>query len=212
MRMVVFFLFMISAATSVGYFLWQGPAFFRSPDSRVKETIKADDNSLLRMKQQATAAVEYVHEKGFNTQYCFLLDMRIASGRKRFFVYDLQRDSVEKAGLVAHGTGSDNGSAALFFSNKPNSNATSLGKYRIGKSYWGRFGLAYKLYGLEETNSKAFERFVVLHGHECVPEGELYPDTLCQSWGCPTVAPSFLQALKRYIDTSPKPVLLWIYY
>ena len=75
----------------------------------------------------------------------------------------------------------------------------------------GKFGLAYKLYGLDSTNSKAFERFVVLHAHSCVPNEEIDPEPLCQSWGCPTVSPEFLQELKKYIDASEKPILLWIY-
>jgi hypothetical protein len=85
-----------------------------------------------------------------------------------------------------------------------------LGKYKVGYSYNGRFGLAYKLYGLDKTNDKAFERFVVLHSHDCVPETEV-KDDICQSDGCPTVSPGFLQYLKPIINASKKPVLLWIY-
>jgi hypothetical protein len=85
-----------------------------------------------------------------------------------------------------------------------------LGKYKIGIPYQGRFGLAYKLYGLEKTNNKAFERYVVLHSHDCVPNTEV-ADEICQSDGCPTISPSYLQYLKPIIDESKKPVLLWIY-
>ena len=138
--------------------------------------------------------------------------MRIPSGKKRFFVYNLEKDSVEAAGLVAHGSGSYKGTSELFFSNKPNSNCTSLGKYKIGGSYNGKFGLAFKLYGLDNTNSNAFERFVVLHAHSCVPEEEVNPLPICESWGCPTVSPTFLTTLKEYIDSANKPILLWIYY
>ena len=76
----------------------------------------------------------------------------------------------------------------------------------------GTFGLAYKLYGLDNTNSKAFDRFVVLHAHSCVPNEDVDPVPICESWGCPTVAPAFLSELKTVIDKSAKPVLLWIYY
>ncbi len=116
------------------------------------------------------------------------------------------------AGLVAHGSGSDNGGDELHFSDIPNSNCTSLGKYKIGNPYYGKFGLAYKLYGLDETNSKVFDRFVVLHAHPCVPNEEVAPLPICESWGCPTIAPAFLTAIKKYIDNSVQPILLWIYY
>ena len=129
----------------------------------------------------------------------------------RFFVYNLVKDSVEIAGLVAHGSGIAN-SDTPGFSNTPNSYCTSLGKYKIGKSYNGKYGLAYKLYGLDKTNSKAFERFVVLHAHACVPNGEVSPLPICESWGCPTVSPSFLTLLKSYLDGAAKPVMLWVYY
>lgn len=69
--------------------------------------------------------------------------------------------------------------------------------------------LAFKLYGLDATNDKSFERFVVLHVHACVPESEVTAE-ICQSDGCPTVAPGFLKQLEPVIKQSEKPVLLWI--
>jgi hypothetical protein len=117
---------------------------------------------------------------------------------------------VELAGLVAHGSGLTN-TDNIVFSNEPGSYCSSVGKYRIGASYYGQFGLAYKLYGLESTNNNAFERFVVLHAHDCVPEKEVYPLSICESWGCPTVSPGFLDKLAGYIDHSDKSILMWIY-
>lgn len=165
-----------------------------------------------RLKQQAAAVKGYVKAHHFNTEYCFLVDMSIPSGKKRFFVYNLKKDSVENSSLVAHGWGSETpDSDQLQFSNTPNSCQTSLGKYKIGYSYKGTFGLAYKLYGLDNTNSKAFERAIVLHSLSYVPDSETYPDNICNSAGCPMVSPSFLTVLSRYIKSSQKPVLLWIY-
>lgn len=168
--------------------------------------------TLARLKQKAASVKSFVSANHFNSNLCFLIDMRMSSGQKRFYVYNLLKDSVEASGLVTHGSGSDKGGTELYFSNVPNSNCTSLGRYRVGKSYWGRFGLAYKLYGLDGSNNKAFYRNVVLHAHSCVPSDETDPLPICESWGCPTVAPSFLNLLKGYIDNSEHPVLLWIYY
>ncbi len=144
-------------------------------------------------------------------QFCFMIDMGMASGKKRFFVYNLEKDSIEMSGLVTHGSGSDRSGEAHFFSNRPGSNCTSLGRYRIGNSYEGKFGLAYKLYGLDPANSRAFDRFVVLHAHPCVPNDEVYPFPICLSLGCPTVSVDFLQILKKYIDKAEKPVILQLY-
>ena len=148
----------------------------------------------------------------YSTRYCFLADMSVASGKKRFFVYNLETDSIEQSGLVTHGSGTDRNGDALFFSNEPGSNCTSLGNYAIGNAYMGRFGLAYKLHGLDKGNSNAFSRFVVLHAHACVPDKEIYPFTICLSLGCPTVSPGFLEVLKKYIEEESKPILLSIYH
>ena len=147
-------------------------------------------------------------------EYCFLVDMSIPSGKNRFFIYNLKMDSIELSSLVAHGFGSTrkNSYDALVFSNTPNSFKTSLGKYKIGYAYKGSFGLSYKLYGLDSTNSKAFERTIVLHADQLVPEKEVSPYHIFQSAGCPTVSPSFLGVLTNYIKASRKPILLWIYY
>jgi hypothetical protein len=155
--------------------------------------------------------VLYAKQNHFNSRYYFMVDMKIESGKKRFFVYNLEKDSVELAGLVTHGGGKTN-TSAIQFSNTPNSLCTSVGKYKIGNSYTGKFGLAFKLYGLDNTNSNAYNRFVVLHSHACVPNEEVAPLNICESWGCPTVAPAFLTKLKKYIDQSDQPILLNIYY
>jgi hypothetical protein len=121
-------------------------------------------------------------------------------------------DSLEAAGLVTHGKGSESETGSLIFSNAPNSNCTSLGKYKIGSSYNGNFGLSYKLMGLDKTNSRALDRAVVLHSYLGVPKEEVYPASICLSEGCPAVSPAFFTQLKAYMDESQEPILLWIYY
>lgn len=168
--------------------------------------------AVVRLKGQAASLKEYAKANHFNTEYCFLVDMSIPSGKKRFFVYNMKKDSIENSSLVAHGWGSNRaGDDHLEFSNIPNSGQTSLGKYKIGYSYDGTFGLAFKLYGLDNTNSKAFERAIVLHSLSRVPDSETYPEDICNSAGCPMVSASFLALLSQYIKSSQKPVLLWIY-
>ena len=165
-----------------------------------------------RLKLQAASIQAYAKANHFNTEYCFLADMSIPSGKNRLFVYNIKKDAVEYASLVAHGMGSETAdNDQLVFSNIPNSRQTSLGKYKIGKSYYGTFGLAYKLYGLDNTNSKAFERAIVLHSLDEVPDAETYPQPISRSAGCPMVSPSSLAMLDKYIRSSQKPILLWIY-
>ncbi len=153
---------------------------------------------------------EFVSRNNYNREICFFIDMSVASGSRRFFIYDLKRDSTTEAGLVTHGNCYQYWLEGRKYSNEVGSGCTSLGKYKIGKPYYGKFGLAYKLYGLDKTNNNTLKRFVVLHSHTCVPDEET-KDDICQSNGCPTVSPSFLEKLRTIVDKSNKPVLLYIY-
>lgn len=159
---------------------------------------------------KASEAKIFVEKNNYNETVCFLIDMNMPSGQKRFFIYDLKKDSIQNSGLVTHGNCNQYWMDGRKYDNTVGCGCTSLGKYKIGNPYNGKFGLAFKLFGLEKTNSNAFARYVVLHSHSCVPENEIQDD-ICQSNGCPTVAPGFLLQLKAIINASKKPVLLWIY-
>lgn len=214
LRVSIFTCCIFFAIATMVYFFWYRPSLRGSQQSfEIKKSgPKLSENKThLKLLAKAQDLKDYAVKNGFNTERCFMMDMSVASGKQRFFIYNFKTGKVEKAGLVTHGSGSITGGEELYFSNVPGSSCTSLGRYKIGNPYQGRFGLAYKLHGLDKTNSKAFERFVVLHGHSCVPADEVHPLPICPSLGCPTVAPEFLKKLSSIIDASNKPVLLSIY-
>ena len=161
-----------------------------------------------KLKSIALQLNDFNANQDYNDEIAFITDMDLPSGSNRFFVYDLKKDSVIASSLVTHGRCNKTWLNGRQYSNVVGSGCTSPGKYRIGKSYYGKFGLAYKLHGLDETNSNAYKRYVVLHAHECVPEKEIDPYPICQSDGCPTVSPRFLKKLQVIIDKSDKPILL----
>jgi len=160
---------------------------------------------------RASAVRDYAVKKGFSTTYCFLVDMSIHSGRKRFFVYDLETNRVIMSGLVSHGSCNGIFLEQAKFSNAPGGNCTSEGKYKIGEKYRGQYGKSYKMYGLESTNSNAYRRAIVLHAYSCIPDEEIYPRVTCNSSGCAGVSPAFFEKLSSIIDQSNKPIVLWIY-
>ena len=185
--------------------------------SGVKETKLASqkENKLIdaiaeKLRKKSIDAFGFTKKNGYNEKVCFLIDMTLPSSQNRFFVYDMEKDSTLESGLVTHGRCNQDWLEGRKYSNVPGCGCTSLGKYKVGYSYNGRFGLAYKLYGLDKTNNNAFRRFVVLHSHECVPETEVQNE-ICQSDGCPTVSPGFLRQLKKTMALSSKPILLWIF-
>ena len=163
-----------------------------------------------KLSIKAGAARSFVKTRKYNDEICFLSDMSLPSGKDRLFIYDLKQDSILHAGLVAHGNCYEYWLDGRKYSNVPGSGCTSLGKYRVGNSYTGKWGYSYKLHGLDSTNNNAFLRTVVLHSHSCVPDKPVTND-ICQSNGCPTVSPAFLEKMKKIINNSAKPVLLWIY-
>ena len=176
----------------------------------IKTPVPPLSKNFLKLQAKATEAKAFAQKNHFNDEFCFLVDMSLPSYQKRFFVYNLEKDTIENAGLVAHGRCNEDWLEGRKYGNTIGCGCTSLGRYKIGKAYQGRFGLAFKLYGLDTTNDKAFERFVVLHSHSCVPEIEVSSD-ICQSDGCPTVAPGFLRQIEPIIKQSENPVLLWVF-
>jgi len=187
---------------------WKRTAATQLPNQEPQVPVR--DETLEKLRSKMDEARMFIANKKYNNAICFMIDMSPTSGKNRFFVYDLIRDTIQNAALVTHGRCNEDWLEGRKYGNTVGCGCTSLGKYKVGYSYQGRFGLAYKLYGLEKTNDKAFERFVVLHAHDCVPETQVDSE-ICQSDGCPTVSPGFLQQLKPIIDRSRKPVLLWIY-
>lgn len=192
-----------------GFYKWiHSPARAKAFDPKGLKKAEAD-----RLTEKAADLRTYLStsHKTYNQQLAFLIDMHLPSGKNRFFVYDLQKDSVLLSGLVAHGNANQAFSLSPVFSNVDGSSCSALGRYRIGNPYAGQFGRAYLLHGLDTTNSHALERHIVLHSYNCVPDGETDPYPICNSRGCPMVSPAFLQQLQVRIDASKKPVLLWIF-
>lgn len=180
------------------------------PKSLTGKVLKTSSPEFVKLQTKASLAKQFIKQKNFNADFCFLIDMSLPSNRKRFFIYDLKKDTILNSGLVTHGNCNQYWLTGRNYGNGVGCGCTSLGKYKIGNVYYGRFGLAFKLYGLETTNSNAFARAVVLHSHSCVPENEVDSD-ICQSNGCPTVSPNFLKQLEPMIKGSKKAVLLWIF-
>ncbi|RXK61542.1 hypothetical protein ESA94_00540 [Lacibacter luteus] len=211
MKKTIILLFCALLAATVYYFYKNVTT---QPSSvNINKELKKDDTENTAVKAlltKAGIARKFIKRNNYNQQVCFLIDMKIRSGEERFFVYDLKADSVIRSGVVTHGRCNERWLVGRRYGNEPGCGCTSLGKYKVGNAYNGRFGLAYKLHGLDSSNNNAFKRFVVLHAHDCVPEEKTFSE-ICQSDGCPTVAPGFLQELKTIINKSKEPVLLWIY-
>lgn len=181
-------------------------------------TVFATHPPSYRTQSKAVEALAYCKANGFNTNYCVLIDMSLHSGKKRLFVYDFKNDSLMNSGLCSHGCcaglwGVDWTKTKPKFNNIPNSHCSSLGKYKIGNRGYSNFGIHvnYKLHGLEPSNSKAYERYIVLHSWSMISDDEPYPKGTAEGWGCPAVSNAQMTYLDGLLKKTTKPVLLWIY-
>ncbi|RXM45015.1 murein L,D-transpeptidase catalytic domain-containing protein [Flavobacterium sp. YO64] len=187
-------------------------SFFNAPVEYIsdKPTVNIEETRLTQQLDEIKALLK--NRAGYNDKIVFLVDMKIKSGYNRFFVYDIANNKILDKGLVANGSGSETAvKGGLKFSNEPNSKCTSLGRYSVGKSYKGMFGKAYKLSGLDETNSNAAKRAVVLHSYSAVPNDE-QDYYISNSQGCPMVSEVFFKRLEKIIDGSKSNIILHIFY
>ena len=69
----------------------------------------------------------------------------------------------------------------------------------------------YKMHGLESSNSKAYERTIVLHSWDDIPHEEVYPSGTPEGWGCPAVSNDFMKVIDAKLQKASKNVLLWVY-
>ncbi len=120
-----------------------------------------------------------------NKSYMTVIDFNQHSSQRRMFLIDMKSGAVTPM-LTSAGSGSDpdNDGYATLFSNIVDSHQSSLGFYLTSSTYQGGNGYSLRLHGLSVTNSKAFERYIVVHGADYISEAE---SKVGRSWGCPAV-------------------------
>ncbi|MDI1315857.1 murein L,D-transpeptidase catalytic domain-containing protein [Flavobacterium sp.] len=172
----------------------------------------------ITLKHKAQEALAFCKKNRYNEDFCFLVDMSIHSGLNRLFVYDYKKDTISMRMLVGHGCGKNPWSfdwsrEQASFSNVDGSHCSALGKYKIAERAYSNWGIhiKYVLHGLEASNSNAESRFIVFHSWEKVPEKEVYPDGTAEGWGCPTISNENMKLVDPMLQTTKKPVLMWIY-
>jgi len=117
-----------------------------------------------------------------------IADFTQPSTRNRLYIIDLASRKLLFHTLVAHGKNSGELMASKF-SNKAESNQSSLGFYVTAEKYLGKHGLSLRLDGLEKYNNKARERAIVMHAANYVSEDFARArGYIGRSWGCPAVS------------------------
>jgi hypothetical protein len=134
-----------------------------------------------------------------NQQYLTVVDFSQPSTQKRFYLIDMVNGELVWNTYVAHGKNSG-GTVAERFSNKTNSNASSLGFYVTKNTYSGKHGLSLRIAGLDQGfNDNAEARAVVVHGSSYVNENRANSGNVGRSWGCPAVPQNEVGKIINYI-------------
>ncbi|WP_159038437.1 murein L,D-transpeptidase catalytic domain family protein [Brumimicrobium mesophilum] len=117
-----------------------------------------------------------------------IVDFTQHSSKERMYLIDMNSFKVIKRSLCSHGK--NTGSAmATQFSNTNGSLQSSLGFFLTAETYSGKFDYAMRLDGLENVNSRARERGIVVHGANYATTSFLERNggVLGRSYGCPAL-------------------------
>ena len=144
-----------------------------------------------RVRVRAAALRVWCEEQGYNTDIALFVDLRRHSGLRRFVVWDFEQRRAVLTAPVSHGSGSKEShkrSSYARLSNEDGSHLSSVGRALVAERYEGRYGVAYRLDGLDATNSNLRSRCVVLHGWEYTTSFPIFPLPTVGSFGCPVLS------------------------
>ncbi len=159
---------------------------------------------------------DYCDKRGYSTDYYILVDFSIPSGKKRFFIYDLQQGKRVMSSYCMHGSGKGNTDAKPKFSNEIGSGCSSLGRFvMVGKC--SKFKNSIRLRGLDNTNYSAETRGILIHSARKVARfsGEReYIPIGSESRGCFTVSRDCVtKVMEIYRGASKqRPVMIYAKY
>ncbi|WP_043972394.1 murein L,D-transpeptidase catalytic domain family protein [Novosphingobium sp. P6W] len=131
-----------------------------------------------RVLQVASLQAQRVRGHLWRADVVGIVDFAQPSWKPRLHFANLENGTV-RSFLVAHGRGSDPAHSGWLqsFSNTPGSEATSRGAYLTAEWYKGKYGTSIRLVGLDNDNSLALPRAIVMH-----PAWYVDP-TMIEKWG-----------------------------
>jgi hypothetical protein len=181
-------------------------------NTTLQQTIQANAPSLssdaIKLGVKAYSHAESI---GLDKQHVLtIIDYSKSSSKQRLWVFDMRDGHVIYNTLVAHGKGSGMDYATKF-SDKPHSDATSIGVYLTGSTYSGKHGYSMRLKGLDKGyNDNVYSRAVVMHSAWYVGKQFLAEHgRLGRSWGCPALSP---QEASKVISTIKNGSIMLAYY
>ncbi len=158
-------------------------------------------------------AEQYAFKHGLSTNYCFFVNYALPSGTPRFFVWDFAEHKVVGTALCMHGSGLANTASTPYFSNKANSNCSSLGRFEVLRNEHGsRLRRSFRLQGMDKENSNAYARGLLIHSSSWVDlhkHKKYIPLHTPSCQGCVTISTTGMRYVERIVKNENKNILLW---
>ncbi|WP_367606247.1 murein L,D-transpeptidase catalytic domain family protein [Legionella sp. W05-934-2] len=178
----------------------------------IKQLLQSQSPSLrpaVINKVLASLACAQAHHLDFNPVLT-IIDYHLPANHKRIWVFDLLSMKLLYHTYVSHGINSGT-LDTVYFSNRYNSKASSIGIYLTGEAYSGREGLSLRLTGLDRGfNDNAMRRYIVMHGGWYMDEQFIKKyGRPGRSWGCPSLPAHENRAI---LNTIKNNTFLIIYY
>lgn len=164
-----------------------------------------------RAYDYAVVGFKKLHSRGAisNDRILSIIDFTLPSDKKRLFVLDVKNAKLLFVTYVAHGKNSGV-EKALYFSNEPESNKSSVGFYTTKLTYSGAHGYSLRLDGEESGyNNNAEKRDIVVHSADYVNESVAKEQgRIGRSLGCPALSPKIN---RQVIDKIKNGTCLFVY-
>lgn len=144
-----------------------------------------------------------------NRNVLTIIDFNKPSDEKRVWVINLVNSRVLLNTYTTQGKNSG-GLYATRFSNRCQSNETSLGVYKTLNTYYGKHGLSERLQGLEPgINNNAFRRDIVVHPASYASARYVSEfDAAGRSWGCFGISPA---VSNRFVELTKDGSIIFAY-
>jgi len=191
-------------------------------DSTIKEAAAESLSTLLYnglnlkskgLSQEAVAYAVNGYQKleaagEVSSPYLTIVDFSQSSRKKRFYIIDMENQTLVKNTFVSHGKNSGVDMATRF-SNVVGSEASSLGFYVTKGTYTGKHGLSLRIDGKERGfNDNAERRAVVVHGADYVNAARVNSAYMGRSQGCPALP---MNEYREVINTIKNGSVMFIY-
>jgi len=168
------------------------------------------------LQELSIEAESYAFKHGLSTNYCFFVNYAVPSGTPRFYVWDFAKHDVVATARCMHGSGLANTASQPVFSNKVNSNCSSLGRFEVLRNEHGsRLMRSFRLRGLDKENSNAYGRGLLIHSSRWVDQNrhkKYIPLHTPSCQGCVTISTRGMRYVERLVKDEPKNILLWSFY